>query len=292
MCDISYKTSRDEPEPTFHLPNLRFFWYRVLQGHHTPMQVSFASPLTRSTKKIVHPNMALIPGGEFRMGSHTGSEAERPIHSVYLDEFYIDTRLVSNADFGEFVGETGYLTTAEASSRPTSTWRTFNTGDRQDHPVVMISWYDADAYALWRGGFLPTEAQWERSARADGQGDVFPWGNQHPRSELTNWMRAGSLGEPPPTAPVSASKPNAFGLHDMAGNVWQWCADWYGYDYYSLSSARNPYGPESGEHRVRRGGAWNVREAFRLRCANRGAMSPDSFWPNLGFRCAASAAQE
>jgi sulfatase modifying factor 1 len=219
------------------------------------------------------------------MGSVTGSEAEKPVHLVALDEFYLDACVVSNTDFARFIDETGYVTTAETALK-LPTWRSFNTLDRRDHPVVMVSWHDANAYAAWCNKSLPTEAQWEKAARAGGTGDVYPWGHSQPESELTNWMQAGRKSEPPPTAPATLSKPNAYGLHHMTGNVWQWCADWYGEDYYSLSSQHNPRGPETGQFRVRRGGAWNVREPFRLRCANRGAMSPDSFWPNLGFRCA------
>jgi formylglycine-generating enzyme required for sulfatase activity/Fe-S cluster biogenesis protein NfuA len=206
----------------------------------------------------------------------------------------MDASLVSNGQFLRFTEATGYRTTAECaceSPSPTSNrvWRSFCSEQRLDHPVVMVSWHDAVAYATWAGKRLPTEAEWEMAARGGLVQAQFPWGDRAPDSDVANSMRTMDRSLPagaPPTIPVTATKPNALGLHDMAGNVWQWCADWYGEHYYSESSQSNPRGPVTGEFRVRRGASWNIRESFRLRCANRGAMRPDSSWPNLGFRCA------
>ena len=120
--------------------------------------------------------MARVPGGRFRMGSETGSDAEQPVHFVKVDEFYIDRALVSNGDFTHFVKETGYLTTAELGpGNLATTWRTYNTGSRRDHPVILVSWFDATAYARWSGKALPTEAQWEKAARGGSEGDLYPW---------------------------------------------------------------------------------------------------------------------
>jgi len=248
-----------------------------------------ADSVSRETTQGSHvpAGMIRVPGGAFRMGSEGGSDAERPVHLVDVDEFYLDASLVSNGDFARFVNETGYLTSAELrSGKESATWRTYNTDSRRDHPVILVSWFDAVAYTRWCGKFLPAEAQWEKAARGGIADGVYPWGTGGPTADVTNWMRVGEKGNAPPTVPVTQCEPNALGLHDMAGNVWQWCADWYGEDYYSNSETHNPRGPLSGQYRVRRGGAWNVREAFRLRCANRGAMAPESSWPNVGFRCA------
>jgi formylglycine-generating enzyme len=235
--------------------------------------------------------MAYIPAGPFRMGASNGSEAESPIHEVYVSEFWLDVRPVSNADFSAFVEATGHRTTVELfnASNPDArkpTWLDYQQ-NRESHPVVCVSWDDAAAYAAWCGKRLPTEAEWEKAARGGLEDAFFPWGNAEPTAEMCTWKRVGGDPTMPCTTPANVSQPNGYGLRHMAGNVWNWCHDWFADDYYRVSPSSNPTGPADGKYRVRRGGAWNVREAFRLRCANRGAMSPEGSWPNLGFRCAA-----
>ncbi len=232
--------------------------------------------------------MIQIGGGPFWMGSDEGSHAERPRHEVFLDDYCIDEALVTNRDFSRFVAATGYRTSVEQRCNNGRTWRTFSTPERSNHPVVCVSWHDAVAYAAWVGKKLPSEAEWEKAAKGGCECAVYPWGDQPPREDLTNWMPTSQPGALLPTRPVKQYAPNPFGLFDMTGAVWQWCADWFDEDYYSLGVSANPLGPPRGEYRARRGGAFNVREAFRLRCANRGAMVPDQSWPNLGFRCAVS----
>jgi formylglycine-generating enzyme required for sulfatase activity len=236
--------------------------------------------------------MIAIPAGSFWMGSEDGSGAERPRHQVFLSDYRIDARPVTNAEFAAFVAATGHVTTAErcnpAAAGAAHSWRSFSTPARSSHPVVCVSWEDAVAYAAWLGKRLPTEAEWERAARGGIEGALYPWGDELPSAQLTNWEPAPDSGTLLPTAPVGHYPPNALGVFDMTGAVWQWCADWYAEDYYSSGASENPRGPLEGQYRVRRGGAFNVREAFRLRCANRGAMPPDQAWPNLGFRCAVS----
>lgn len=241
-------------------------------------------------------SMVLIPAGEFLMGSEVGSDFERPVHAVYVDAFRIDATPVTNAQFARFVEATGYRTTAESagvdSGAPDErrgaapSWRTYATPERAEHPVVYVSWFDADAYARWCGKRLPTEAEWEKAARGNLEGKLFPWGDAAADASRINWNRLHTdVALPPPTTPVRSFPPNGYGVHDTAGNVWEWCRDWYRDDYYSVSPRENPQGPEVGRFKVRRGASWNVREAFRLRCANRGAMLPENFWPNIGFRC-------
>lgn len=235
-------------------------------------------------------DMVLIPAGSFLMGSESGSEFEKPVHGVYLDAYLIDATPVTNAQFEAFVKATGYCTTAEEreklepSEKPS--WRTFASSDRKEHPVVCVSWYDAVAFAKNVGKRLPTEAEWEKAARGSLENRLFPWGDEQPAEGRTNWNQVQNGQSAPPTSAVRTYAPNKFGIYDISGNTWEWCEDWYMNEYYASSPDKNPRGPGVGHFRVRRGASWNVREAFRLRCANRGAMPPDSFWPNIGFRCA------
>lgn len=245
-------------------------------------------------------DMSLIPLGEFLMGSNDGGDFERPLHKVFLDAYYLDITPVTNEQFASFVAATGYRTTAEHSEdsaqmpgavqmQVAASWRTFATPERKDHPVICVSWYDAVVFAHWAGKRLPTEAEWEKASRGRLEGRLFPWGDSPADDTRANMNGVNPTRQlPPPTTPVKSFPPNGYGLYDMAGNVWEWCSDWYEDGYYTLSPERNPLGPELGQLRVRRGASWNVREDFRLRCANRGAMPPGSFWPNIGFRCAKS----
>lgn len=232
--------------------------------------------------------MVLVPGGHFVMGTNSekSSEASRPAHLVYVDPFFMDVAPVTNRQFAEFASS-GYKTAAERDDSR-KTWRTaYEDGkdskdNKDNHPVVNVSYEDALAYAYALGRRLPTEAEWERAARSGHEGRRFPWGNEEPPGRAV-YNKQG-------TSAVGLFGSNSFGLYDMAGNVWEWCSDWLDENYYKLCAGlgvvENPAGPASGVARARRGGAYNVREAFRMENANRGAMKPDQFWPNLGLRCA------
>lgn len=240
--------------------------------------------------------MVLIPSGPFFMGSDDGGEFERPIHEVSLDDFWMDVTPVTNHEFNRFVQATGYLTDTERRGeawgynggqfRPIRglSWRDYVDG-RSDHPVVLVSWNDAVAFARWLGKRLPTEAEWEKAARGGLVGKLYPWGDEPPNGTQCNF--AATPSRTLPTKPVRKFTPNGFALYDIVGNVWQWCADWYSDHYFQNSPNVNPSGPAIGTHRVRRGGSWNVIQAFRLRCANRGAFDPSLAAPNVGFRCVA-----
>ncbi len=167
---------------------------------------------------------------------------------------------------------------------------------RSNHPVVHVSHDDAANYAAWAGKRLPTEAEWERAARGDLEQARFPWGDElTPRGRhqcniwqgqfpLTNTTDDGHLT----TAPATAYAPNAFGLHQMAGNVWEWCADWFAPDYYAQSPATDPRGPEAGDARSIRGGSYLCHDSYchRYRVAARSSAPPASTAANMGFRCA------
>ena len=211
--------------------------------------------------------MVKIPAGEFLMGSNDGQSAEKPVHKVYLDAYYIDKHEVTNKQYREFVEATGH--------RAPRQW-----GD-DNHPVAYVSWEDAVAYATWTGKRLPTEAEWEKAARGGLVGKKYPWGNSIDSSKTNYGKKVGQ------TTPVGSYPPNNYGLYDMAGNVWEFCSDWWHDDYYSSSPYRNPQGPSNGSYRVYRGGGWyNV--ASNLRCAYRCNYGPDSTSFNLGFRCVKS----
>lgn len=168
--------------------------------------------------------------------------------------------------------------------------------DRGDHPVVHVSWNDAVAYTVWAGRTLPTEAQWEAAARGGQQGQRFPWGNERERAgthryRMNTWQgsfpTSNILGDGYlTTAPVYSFEPNAYGLWQMVGNVWEWCADWWEADYYARSPMGDPTGPTSGTVRVLRGGSHLCHESYcnRYRNAARSSNTPDSSMGNAGFR--------
>lgn len=164
-----------------------------------------------------------------------------------------------------------------------------------DHPVVHVSWHDASAYCAWMGGRLPTEAEWEYAARGGVPGKQYVWGNElTPKGQwrtniwqgqfpVDNTAEDGFLG----TAPSKTFQPNKFGLWQMSGNVWEWCADWFNADYYTRSARNDPQGPESGEYRVMRGGSYLCHDSYcnRYRVSARSSNTPDSTSGNIGFRC-------
>ena len=146
--------------------------------------------------------------------------------------------------------------------------------------MIYVNYDDAVAYADWVGKRLPTEAEWEYAARGGLEGKRYPWGNE---IDGTNAHYGNHDGDGP-TEPVGSYVANGYGLYDVAGNVFEWCADWYDENYYSSSPATNPPGPATGTNRVLRGGAWFNNTTY-LRVANRNAGNPDSGIRYNGFRC-------
>jgi iron(II)-dependent oxidoreductase len=269
------------------LRRLLKFWPSVKAEAAPPPQAQRGDTWTNPKD---HAKMVFIPAGEFVMGTtpaqveellrgfpdwkREGFANEQPAHVVYLDAYWIDKTEVTNAQFARFVRETGYK--AEGG------WQ--EEDGKEQHPAVKVSWNDAVAYAQWAGKRLPTEAEWEKAARGE-EGRVWPWGNVWEETRCNFRGRADGYGG---TAPVGSFPQGAspYGCLNMAGNVWEWCADWYEADYYGNSPERNPAGPPSGEKRVLRGGSWIISYPNFVRCAYRYSFDPRLGHGSYGFRCA------
>jgi len=211
--------------------------------------------------------MVLVPAGKFTMGSEDGEPDERPAHKVHLDAYLIDQTPVTRGQYARFRDATGH-----AMPRPPD----FQFDE--SHPVVNVSWEDAAAYCAWAGKRLPTEAEREKAARGT-DGRRWPWGNKWDAKKTNAEGRRGG------TTPVGAFPAGAspYGVLDMAGNVWNWCADWYGRDYYKEGANRNPRGPTGGRGRALRGGSW-VNTQGLARCAYRSWNDPTYRNIYSGFR--------
>ena len=214
--------------------------------------------------------MVLVPAGEFLMGSED-YDHEKPQHRVYLDGFHIDKYEVTNALYKRFM---------ETTSRSSPLYWSDAKWNGSSQPVVGVSWQDADAYCTWAGKRLPTEAEWEKAARGT-DGRKYPWGEQW---DSTKAHAENKLGKTTPVGSYAGGL-SPYGAYDMAGNVWEWVADWYAADYYKQSPERNPVGPASGQYRVLRGGSWDDGPGY-LRTALRLNGSPGSRGDHIGFRCA------
>jgi formylglycine-generating enzyme len=276
-----------------------------------------------------------IPGGTFTMGDSSGdrnpADGEGPQHPVTLESFSIDATTVTNDDFARFIDATGYATEAEtfgfsavfhlavqapiedvmgpASGTPWwvgvrgADWahpggRNSSIISRGDHPVVHVSWNDAQAYCGWAGRRLPTEAEWEYSARGNLEQAKYPWGDEEVDDggwraniwqgdfPVVNTLEDGFLT----TAPVRTFQPNGYGIWQPVGNVWEWCQDWFDPRYYPRSPDISPAGAATGVARVLRGGSYlcHISYCNRYRNSARSQNTPDSSMGNAGFRTVAA----
>lgn len=218
-----------------------------------------------------------VSAGPFQMGANDGSDDEKPQHAITLDEFWLLRTEVTNGQYQECVA-------AKSAGNPKDCDQPeglrANSSKLANWPVVNVTWQQAQQYAAWKGGRLPTEAEWEKACRGD-QAATYPWGDELPTPELANfgynegtWTVAGSY------------PPGAYGLFDMAGNVWEWTADWYDEKYYATSLTDNPKGPGKGEYRTLRGGSFHDFE-FSVRCAVRFRDDPSDWNGGIGFRLVA-----
>ncbi len=267
---------------------------------------SFADPVTGM-------EFVFIKGGCFEMGDTfgDGDNAEKPVHEVCVDDFYLGKYEVTIGEFRKFVDATGYRTEAEKGDGcftwtgekwemdRSASWRSPGFPINDKHPVVCVSWNDAVAYARWmkgRGGKtyrLPTEAEWEYAARDGGKKIKYSWGNGEPTGNIADesfkrrfpkWdIWSGYDDGYVYTAPVGSFRLNGLGLYDMTGNVWEWCADWYDENYYQNSPKDNPRGPGNGQIRVLRGGSW-VSNPWFGRAAVRVGVFLAKRYGSYGFR--------
>lgn len=298
-------------------------------GSKTPQA---SSSQTQSDPSLT--NMVRIPAGNYTMGTDSPVivlDAESPSRAAWLDGYYYDKYEVSNADFSKFVSSTKHRTDAEVygdsfvldgllseaenakvfNSVAAAPWwlpvqgaswdhpEGIDTGleDRWDHPVIHVSWNDANAYCAWAGKRLPTEAEFEAACQANAT-TLFPWGDElkHKGVHQTNLWQ----GDFPThnskedgwftTSPVTSFGPNEVGVYNLIGNVWEWVDDWWTTEH-STNHRSNPRGPKTGQEKVKKGGSFmcHKKYCYRYRCPARTKTSADTTGLNVGFRCAKSA---
>jgi eukaryotic-like serine/threonine-protein kinase len=246
----------------------------------TPVPVK---PVLTQVSSIDSMVQVYIPSGQFLMGSPDteagAGKEEKPQHPVYLPVYWIDQTEVTNAMYTRCVREGVCSPPKETRSKTRPAY--FDEPGFGSYPVIYVAWKDAEAYCRWAGRRLPSEAEWEKAARGiDGR--TYPWGEDPPGPRMANFNNQVGDTRAVGSYPAGASP---FGALDMAGNVAEWVADWYDPDYYPVSPASNPAGPETGEFRVIRGGSWfNLQRA--MRAAFRLSNYPDLQSDTLGFRCA------
>ncbi|HUU26403.1 MAG TPA: formylglycine-generating enzyme family protein [archaeon] len=288
----------------FGLENLRIIIPEWFKGGE--LTLSVGADTTNSVHLSRDVTLVPVPAGTFQMGNEGAYEREKPVHSVTLDAFRMSATEITNAQYaaylnsaladseitvisssvkgaaGEYRGEI-YLELFGSFDSNNKCWIRFYSGrfsaepGREDWPVVYVSWYGAKAFARKSGMDLPTEAEWEYAARG---GQQYGYGTDNGKLNDSKANYRWKIGHPTDAGSYPA---NPFGLYDLAGNVWEWCNDWYDADYYSSSPSHNPGGPQSGFYRVFRGGSWSVFDYFCF-SANRDAYYPDSWSANIGFR--------
>jgi len=283
------------------------------------------APTTQPTPTIPTELSELVevPAGRFVMGHDGGAfRDQNPAHVVVLDAFRIERTLVTLEAFSRFVEATDYVTTAERRGTGKTSilgmddwewrevaglswrhpWGENNAAEiplRPDMPVTMVSWIDADAYCRWKGRRLPTEAEWEYAMRA-GATTLYPWGEDPTPAGVPrlNFWEGKTHHDNPKTdgwlylSPVRTYPPNAWGIDDPVGNVWQWVADWYDAETFARNAThpdgvKNPRGPDSGDFKVARGGSWwcSARTCHGYGLVSRGKTRAEASFPNNGFRC-------
>lgn len=239
------------------------------------------------------------------MGAADGAADERPVHRVYVSEFFIGRFPVTVDEYARFIRATGHPAPAlrdlpaiasnarEAAFREFAAPYAWHRGEpptgRGNHPVVLVRYEDAEAYCQWLSETedavfrLPTEAEWEKAARGGVEGQPYAWGSGLDPSRA-NYLIDTQQKRQRGTKPTGTYPPNGYGLYDIAGNVWEWVADWYDPDGYAGSGTRDPRGPGAGQLRIVRGGSWVCDDPAMLRSAHRHFVPPDTYAHSIGFR--------
>jgi formylglycine-generating enzyme required for sulfatase activity len=282
--------------------------------------------------------MVRLDGNAFLMGSDSDEsfpgDGEGPVRSIELSPFWIDRTTVTNALFESFVRETGYVTEAERfgwsfvfwslipeprfhelvvdtvaatpwwCKVPGAAWNSpegpgSSLIQREDHPVVHVSWHDAEQYCAWSGQRLPTEAEWEYAARGGLVQKLYPWGDEllpDGKHRCNIWQGEFPLQDTGEdgyagTCPVAAFPANGYGLYSMTGNTWEWCNDWFSATFHATAPPTNPQGPPKGDEKIIKGGSFLCHKSYcnRYRVAARSANTPDSTTSHMSFRCALDA---
>ena len=264
--DIANKLGLDDEQQAFYQQVQVKFQQRHTQSHERP-----------ATAQHQNWSMALVPAGEFTMGSAGGDADELPVHKVYVEAFFMDLHQLSVAQYARFLEDTN-------QERPPE-WSLMNRPQHQNRPVANVDWADATAYCAWAGKRLPTEAEWEKAARGT-DGRTYPWGNQPPTALHANsgkevWNNHAVLT---PVGTFEEGK-SPYGIYDMAGNVWEWVGDWYDPNYYKTGPQQNPAGPPTGGSKVVRGGSWGSGSKS-MRASDRETHLTSFRGFGTGFRCA------
>lgn len=272
----------------------------AIQTHTTqPQPTNTALPASGAVDKnpVDDATIIYIPAGEFSMGlteaqigdlvnicadcNSSDFGPSKPVHKVYIDAFWIYRTETTNGMYALCVAAGSCHAPAQTGSETRPDY--WDNPLYTDYPVVYVDWFAADQYCRWAGGRLPTAAEWEKAARgADGR--LFPWGNAAPTANLANTK--GVMGDTTPVASYPQGG-SVYGVQDMAGNVWEWVADWYEADYYAFSAAENPLGPASSSRgrRVGRGGSWYWAGGYAS-SAYHDWWEPGKIDNGVGFRCA------
>lgn len=269
----------------------------------SPPSVSPSAKITQTINPADEAEIILIPSGFSYLGTSAEKDSladasETGPRLVYLDDFYIYKHEVTLKQFKKFADKTGYITTAEKKKAPHN-WRSLLKTVPHNHPVAFISWFDAHAYSEWAGGFLPTEAQWEKAARGDTL-NIYPWGNNPDITKFNNELQGGGsdrdrsqhvedgsynlkFSKPVGSYPEGASP---YGATDMMGNVWEWCSDWYEREHLFPGkdmAVYHPRGPLTGKFKMTKGGGYcDDPKNYRVTCRDRNI--PETFADDFGFR--------